>query len=75
MLPNVMKKLDGFYLIAHKLFSLHAHDHYLSIVLVKRDDGDYVVWTYNSESGGFSNGFYSSEPFSAIVEYNERGRI
>lgn len=36
----------------------HAADNFLFTVLIHLNSGGYVVWTYNSETGGFSNGSY-----------------
>ena len=79
MLPTVAKKLSGFNLIAHKMFSLHPDDWYLSIVLCERirpnSGSDFVVWTYNCESGGFGGGHYTNCCHKAITNFNERGGI
>ena len=78
-LPNVMNKLDGFNLIAHKMFSSHPDDSYLSLVLVQRvRDGeklDFVVWTYNSEFIGFGGGYYTNDIKEAFKNFNERGQL
>lgn len=43
----------------------HPSDSHLFTVLVEESDG-FCVWTYNSETGGFTNGHYFRHSPSAI---------
>jgi len=54
LLPNVGKKLQGFNLLAHKAYSENPADSYLSIVLVKRHEGDGHITANKADSPAVS---------------------
>lgn len=63
--------------LAHKPYSSHPDDAFLSIVIRAREPLGYgegfVVHSYNSQQGGYSNGDYCSTWEEAIQAFNRRG--
>lgn len=79
MLPDITSKINykGLYAVAQKMYSANPTDKYLSVVLVYRPADDiYIIWTYNAEQAGFSNGSYiHSDILEAMQVFNERGQL
>lgn len=49
----------GFEIKAARNYSNNRGDEHLFVVLGQREDGEeYVIWTYNSQTEGFTNGKY-----------------
>jgi hypothetical protein len=61
-------------ILAQKLYNpLCESDDFLSVVLIQRADDDFVVWTHNAQSGGYSCGSYSDSQRLSWDEFNRRG--
>lgn len=61
-------------ILAQKLYNPdHEGDDFLSVVLVFRGPNDYVVWTHNAQTGGFSSGTYTTNHEEAWKFFSERG--
>lgn len=79
MKPEVMKKIlselerkDCVLIAAYQL--QHPSDHYLQLVMIKRDEvhQPYVTWMHNSDCGGFHNGHYLDSIEEAKADFFER---
>lgn len=67
----------GSYVLLAAAQYAHPFDRHLQAVIVKRDDQHtpYVVWSHNSECGGFFGGYYvrsMDEALKAFLEKAER---
>lgn len=69
-------------LLAYKPFSAHPADRYLGVALVKligsvasRKPIEYVIWTYNADTGGFGDGKYSQDLLEALEFFDKKGGI
>ena len=59
-------------IMAFAPYSAHPDDDYLAVVLVCRGSLSYVVWTFNSELGGFANGLYTQNLRAGLADFTMR---
>lgn len=70
-LPSVPRTINEFPVLAHRP-ATDSTNEVCAVVLVQRDDGTFIVWTWNRECPGASNGKYDLTLDEAAAEFVRR---
>ena len=62
---------NGFEYIMSRKISEHPDDWYLYRALARKDDNNFVVWTYNATTEGLNNGHYGMSQDDTYKLYME----
>ena len=73
--PTITIRKDGerMEVLAFKPHSYDPTRSYIKVLLVKRGENDYVVWSKDERAGDYYDGFYRDNLRDALTEFNYRG--